>query len=203
MRDGDEVIGYGMGACNWEAVRVATEARVTLRADGTALAQCGLGIRRRQRGVGLSLLPPCVLPRLALALLLVAAAALAAVHRDEINPAMLDAWLGALGLWAPIGYVVVYALAGRMDIDLESEPLGQGSDGGDVYLRDLWPTSQEVADTMGQAIEGSMFTRTYADVFTGDDAWLEGEFIASVQQRGAAIIKPRGQSSAASRTISA
>lgn len=42
MRDGDEIIGYGMGACNWEAFRVATEARVTLRADGTALAQCGL-----------------------------------------------------------------------------------------------------------------------------------------------------------------
>src|SRR5262249_25788013 len=50
-------------------------------------------------------------PRLALVLLLVAAAALAAFHRDEINPAMLDAWLGALGPWAPIGYVVVYALA--------------------------------------------------------------------------------------------
>jgi xanthine dehydrogenase YagR molybdenum-binding subunit len=42
MREGDEIIGYGMGACNWEAFRVATEARVTLRADGTALAQCGL-----------------------------------------------------------------------------------------------------------------------------------------------------------------
>src|SRR5262249_1219831 len=52
-----------------------------------------------------------LLPRLALALLLVAAAALAAFHRDEINPAMLDAWLGALGPWAPIGYVVIYALA--------------------------------------------------------------------------------------------
>jgi xanthine dehydrogenase YagR molybdenum-binding subunit len=42
MREGDEIIGYGIGACNWEAFRVATEARVTLRADGTALAQCGL-----------------------------------------------------------------------------------------------------------------------------------------------------------------
>src|SRR5262249_37532732 len=52
-----------------------------------------------------------LLPRLALALLLVAAVALAAVHREEINPAMLDAWLAALGLWAPIGYVVLYALA--------------------------------------------------------------------------------------------
>jgi len=54
------------------------------------------------------------LPRLALALLLIAAAALAAVHRDKINPAMLDAWLGSLGPlgpWAPVGYVVLYALA--------------------------------------------------------------------------------------------
>jgi len=67
--------------------------------------------------------------------------------------------------------VVIYALAGRMDIDLETEPLGQGSDGEDVFLRDLWPTSKEVADTVGRAIEGSMFQRTYADVFTGDETW--------------------------------
>ena len=52
-----------------------------------------------------------LLPRLALALVLVTAAALAAVHLDRINPAMLDAWLASLGPWAPIGYVVVYALA--------------------------------------------------------------------------------------------
>src|SRR5262249_40159185 len=52
-----------------------------------------------------------LLPRLVLALLLVTAAALAVVYRDQINPATLDAWLGSLGLWAPIGYVVVYALA--------------------------------------------------------------------------------------------
>ncbi len=67
--------------------------------------------------------------------------------------------------------VVIYALAGRMDIDLENEPLGEGSDGEDVYLRDLWPTTKEVADTVGEAIEGSMFARTYADVFTGGDSW--------------------------------
>jgi aconitate hydratase len=67
--------------------------------------------------------------------------------------------------------VVIYSLAGRMDIDLDAEPLGRGSDGEDVYLRDLWPSSREVADTVGQAIEGSMFARTYADVFTGDDTW--------------------------------
>ena len=67
--------------------------------------------------------------------------------------------------------VVIYSLAGRMDIDLEAEPLGQGKDGEDVFLRDLWPTSQEVAETVGRAIEGSMFERTYADVFTGDETW--------------------------------
>jgi aconitate hydratase len=67
--------------------------------------------------------------------------------------------------------VVIYSLAGRMDIDLETEPLGQGTDGEDVFLRDLWPTSQEVAETVGLAIEGSMFERTYADVFTGDETW--------------------------------
>ena len=67
--------------------------------------------------------------------------------------------------------VVIYALAGRMDIDLEVEPLGQGTGGEDVFLRDLWPTSQEVAETVGRAIEGSMFQRTYADVFTGDETW--------------------------------
>jgi len=67
--------------------------------------------------------------------------------------------------------VVIYSLAGRMDIDLETEPLGQGTGGEDVFLRDLWPTSKEVAETVGRAIEGSMFQRTYADVFTGDDTW--------------------------------
>ncbi len=67
--------------------------------------------------------------------------------------------------------VVVYALAGRMDIDLETEPVGQGSDGEDVYLRDLWPSSAEVQQTIADSIDGEMFTRTYGDVFTGDDTW--------------------------------
>jgi aconitate hydratase len=67
--------------------------------------------------------------------------------------------------------VVVYALAGRMDIDLDAEPVGQGSDGGDVYLRDLWPTAAEVQQVIADSIEGDMFRRTYSDVFTGDDTW--------------------------------
>ena len=67
--------------------------------------------------------------------------------------------------------VVAYALAGRMDVDLTSEPLGQGSDGEDVYLTDIWPSSQEIDATVRDAVQGDMFRRTYADVFTGDDRW--------------------------------
>ncbi len=67
--------------------------------------------------------------------------------------------------------VVAYALAGQMDIDLTTEPLGQGSDGEDVYLRDIWPSTKEIDATVKSAVEGDMFRRTYADVFTGDDRW--------------------------------
>ena len=62
--------------------------------------------------------------------------------------------------------VVAYALAGRMDIDLANEPLQ-----GDVYLRDLWPSSDEIQKTIATAIHGEMFASTYADVFTGDEQW--------------------------------
>jgi aconitate hydratase A / 2-methylisocitrate dehydratase len=69
--------------------------------------------------------------------------------------------------------VVAYALAGRMDIDLVEEPLGQDRDGNDVYLRDLWPTAEEIQEMISRAVQGEMFSRTYADVFTGDPAWRE------------------------------
>jgi aconitate hydratase len=69
--------------------------------------------------------------------------------------------------------VVAYALAGRMDLDLVNEPIGQDRDGNDVYLRELWPTSDEIQETITRAVRGEMFTRTYADVFTGDPAWRE------------------------------
>jgi aconitate hydratase len=62
--------------------------------------------------------------------------------------------------------VVAYALAGRMDIDFETEPIQ-----GDVYLRDLWPSSAEIQETIARAIHGEMFAKTYADVFTGDEQW--------------------------------
>jgi aconitate hydratase len=69
--------------------------------------------------------------------------------------------------------VVAYALAGRMDLDLVEEPLGQDEDGNDVYLRDIWPSSDEIQEKISRAVQGEMFSRTYADVFTGDPAWRE------------------------------
>jgi aconitate hydratase len=69
--------------------------------------------------------------------------------------------------------VVAFALAGRVDIDFEKEPLGRGRDGKPVYLRDIWPTSQEVADTVLKCVAGDMFRKTYADVYAGDKRWQE------------------------------
>jgi aconitate hydratase len=69
--------------------------------------------------------------------------------------------------------VVAYALAGRMDLDLLQEPLGQDDDGNDVFLRDIWPSSDEIQETISHAVRGEMFEQTYADVFTGDPAWRE------------------------------
>jgi len=79
--------------------------------------------------------------------------------------------------------VVAYALAGRMDVDLVNEPLGQGSDGEDVFLRDLWPSRDEIDEVVGASVQGEMFSSTYADVFTGDERWRaldtpEGELYA-------------------------
>jgi aconitate hydratase len=69
--------------------------------------------------------------------------------------------------------VVAYALAGRMDLDLLEEPLGEDQDGNDVYLRDLWPSAAEIQETITASVRGEMFRSTYADVFTGDDQWRE------------------------------
>src|SRR5207237_4311305 len=66
--------------------------------------------------------------------------------------------------------VVAYALAGRMDLDLTTEPLGQDDDGNDVYLRDIWPSSAEINEVIASSVRGEMFSTTYADVFTGDEA---------------------------------
>jgi aconitase A len=67
--------------------------------------------------------------------------------------------------------VVAYALAGRMDIDLYNEPLGTDSKGQPVYLRDVWPTQQEVQEAVQRSIRSDMFHKEYGEVFTGDEHW--------------------------------
>ena len=67
--------------------------------------------------------------------------------------------------------VIVYALAGTMDIDLATEPLGQDADGNDVFMADIWPTTDEIEEVIGGSISAEMFERRYADVFAGDDKW--------------------------------
>jgi aconitate hydratase len=66
---------------------------------------------------------------------------------------------------------VAYALAGRMDVDLTEEPLGEDSDGEPVYLRDIWPSSEEIKEIVGRSIESEMFRKNYAEVFKGDETW--------------------------------
>jgi aconitate hydratase len=67
--------------------------------------------------------------------------------------------------------VVAYAIAGRIDIDLVNEPLGEGSDGKPVYLRDIWPTSEEVLDAVNRFVKPEMFEHEYGKVFEGDSMW--------------------------------
>ncbi len=67
--------------------------------------------------------------------------------------------------------VVAYALAGRMDVDLTSEPLGDDRDGKPVFLRDIWPSSAEIAEEIARHVRAELFRARYADVFTGDDNW--------------------------------
>jgi aconitate hydratase len=66
---------------------------------------------------------------------------------------------------------VAYALAGTMDIDIVNDPLGQDEQGADVYLRDIWPGEQEVAETIEQAVQSDMFRKSYGEVFAGDERW--------------------------------
>ena len=69
--------------------------------------------------------------------------------------------------------VVAFALAGTVDIDFETDPIGRGRDGKPVFLRDIWPTSQEVADMVRKCIAGDMFRKSYGDVYAGDKLWQE------------------------------
>jgi aconitate hydratase len=67
--------------------------------------------------------------------------------------------------------VVAYAIAGRMDFDPYNEPIGTGRDGRSVFLRDIWPTQQEIEDVMRRSVRPEMFQRQYASVFDGDEQW--------------------------------
>ncbi|MBK5110341.1 MAG: aconitate hydratase [Thermoleophilia bacterium] len=67
--------------------------------------------------------------------------------------------------------VVAYALAGRMDTDIQTDPLGKDGDGRPVFLADIWPDAEEVADVVGSSIRREMFTRNYGEVFEGDATW--------------------------------
>jgi aconitate hydratase len=66
---------------------------------------------------------------------------------------------------------VAYALAGSMDLDIVADPIGQDESGNDVYLRDIWPSEREVAETIGEAVRADMFRRSYGEVFEGDERW--------------------------------
>jgi len=67
--------------------------------------------------------------------------------------------------------VVAYALAGRADIDMASEPFGIGKDGKPVFLKDVWPTQKEVNEVVASCVDAAMFASTYAHVFRGDERW--------------------------------
>lgn len=82
----------------------------------------------------------------------------------RVHPLVKTNWLASPPL------VVAYALAGTVRIDISSEPLGTGKDGQPVYLRDIWPSSQEIADAVAQ-VSTSMFHKEYAEVFAGDEQW--------------------------------
>jgi aconitate hydratase len=98
---------------------------------------------------------------------LVVAAVLSGNRNFEgrINPQVKANYLASPPL------VVAYALAGTMDIDIANDPLGEDSAGKPVYLRDIWPTTQEVADTVRASVTQEMFATQYAQAFEGDENW--------------------------------
>jgi aconitate hydratase len=67
--------------------------------------------------------------------------------------------------------VVAYALAGRIDLDLTEDPIGVDTKGAPVTLRDLWPSRQEIEDTIRAAVASETFRKAYSDVYTGDETW--------------------------------
>jgi aconitate hydratase len=98
---------------------------------------------------------------------LVAAAVLSGNRNFEgrVNPLTRANYLASPPL------VVAYAIAGRVDIDFDKEPLGTGSDGRPVFLRDVWPTQKEIADTIAKALDPAQFATEYGNVFDGNPRW--------------------------------
>jgi aconitate hydratase len=98
---------------------------------------------------------------------LVAAAVLSGNRNFEgrVNPLTRANYLASPPL------VVAYALAGSVDVDFEREPLGMGSDGKPVFLKDVWPTQQEIADTIASSLDPKMFATSYGNVFDGNPRW--------------------------------
>jgi aconitate hydratase len=98
---------------------------------------------------------------------LVAAAVLSGNRNFEgrIHPYSLANYLASPPL------VVAYALAGTVDINLDHEPIGEGTDGQPVYLRDIWPSNQEIAEAIESSVMPQMFAERYANVFTGNETW--------------------------------
>ncbi len=102
---------------------------------------------------------------------LVVAAVLSGNRNFEgrVHPQVKAAYLASPPL------VVAYALAGRMDVDLATEPLGTGKDGKPVFLKDIWPTGREVAQAVASHVTKEMFEKEYGSVFDGDEAWQSME----------------------------
>ena len=100
---------------------------------------------------------------------LVAAAVLSGNRNFEgrVNPLVKANWLASPPL------VVAYAIAGTTDIDLEHEPIGTGSDGADVFLRDIWPTADEVRETVAEAVKPAQFEARYSNVWQSNPRWNE------------------------------
>ena len=82
----------------------------------------------------------------------------------RVHPLVKTNWLASPPL------VVAYGLAGTIRKDLTAEPLGQGKNGEDIYLKDIWPSSAEIAAVL-QKVDTEMFHKEYADVFEGDESW--------------------------------
>ncbi|HMN87604.1 MAG TPA: aconitate hydratase AcnA, partial [Bauldia sp.] len=155
-------VARGLTSKPWVKTSLAPGSQVV----GEYLARSGLQADLDRLGFNSGPLPEAVSAAIAEGDL-VAAAVLSGNRNFEgrINPDVRANYLASPPL------VVAYALAGSMTVDLATEPLGTGSDGKPVYLKDIWPSSQEVADFVRRNITRDLFRSKYADVFAGDEHW--------------------------------